>query len=60
MTIKNAEKYARRASEAETIDELGEDVKMAIDALVSAIKSLEKRVSALENSRRSNGKRSEG
>jgi len=48
MTIKNAEKYARRASEAETIDELGEDVKMAIDALVSAIKSLEKRVSALE------------
>jgi len=48
MSTKNAETYARRASEAETLDELREDVKLAIDALVSAIKTLEKRVSALE------------
>ena len=55
MSTKNAETYARRASEAETIDELGEDVKLAIDALVSAIKSLEKRISALEETRSKRG-----
>jgi hypothetical protein len=60
MSTKNAEMYGRRAAGADSVEELGGDVKGAIDALVSAIKSLEKRVSALENSRSSNGKHSEG
>jgi hypothetical protein len=48
MSTKNAEMYGRRAYDADGVEELGENVKLAIDALVSAIKSLESRVSALE------------
>jgi hypothetical protein len=48
MSLSNAEMYGRRARNADNHEEVGENVKKAIDELIREIRDLEARVSNLE------------
>lgn len=51
MSISSAQMYARRARDADTPEEVGENTKKAIDQLVSVIRELEARITRLESKR---------
>jgi hypothetical protein len=51
MSTSDAERYGRRVRNAESIEELGDNTKRAIDQLVRAIKDPENRVRKLEGER---------
>jgi hypothetical protein len=48
MSTSHAEMYGRRAKRARTVEEVGDNVKRAIDELGKAIKDLESKVQRLE------------
>ena len=48
MSLSNAEMYARRAKNGDNHEEVGSNVKRAIDELIQEIRDLEARVSILE------------
>jgi hypothetical protein len=49
MSVSDAERYARRAKNAQTAEEVGENVKRAVDALVREIKSMQTSIRNLES-----------
>jgi uncharacterized protein Yka (UPF0111/DUF47 family) len=49
MSTDKAEKYARQARNCDTVEDVGDRMKRAIDELVEAIRSLEARVERLES-----------
>jgi hypothetical protein len=52
MSTSDAERYARRARNSSTAQEVGDNAKRAIDALIEAINKLESRVKRLERDAR--------
>jgi hypothetical protein len=49
MGTAKAEKYARGARNSDTVEDVGDYVKLAIDELIKAIRDLETRVERLES-----------
>ena len=49
MSTTKAEKYAWRARNCDTVEEVGDCLKRAVDELVEAIRNLEARVERLES-----------
>jgi hypothetical protein len=49
MNITKAEKYGRQARNCDTIEDVGDCLKSAIEKLVEAIRDLEARVERLES-----------
>ena len=49
MSMSKAEEYGRRARNADSVEEVGDNIKRAIDELVQAIRGLEARVKRLES-----------
>jgi hypothetical protein len=52
MSTQNAERYGRQARDANTVEELGDSVKKAIDQLTREIKNLASRLARLEAKQR--------
>jgi hypothetical protein len=49
MSTSDAEMYARRASNADDVEEVGRNTRKAIEALVQTIRELEDRIAVLES-----------
>ena len=49
MSTAKAERYARRARNCDTVEDVGDYMKRAVDELVEAIRDLEARVKRLES-----------
>ena len=52
MSTSNAEMYGRRARDADSVEEVGKNVKRAVDELIKVIQDLETRVRRLESKSR--------
>ena len=52
MSMSTAEKYARRARNSDSLEDVAYNIACAIDALVQAIRDLEARVKRLESKMR--------
>ena len=51
MSTAKAEMYARQARNSDTVEDIGDYMKRAIDELVAAIRDLEARLKRLEKAR---------
>jgi len=49
MSTAKAERYARRARNCDTVEDVGDYMKRAVDELVEAIRNLETRIKHLES-----------